>query len=77
MKCDNRQNVFDSVFTLKCDLLLIVTFVIIGCIVYGVKKTERDSTLSWSYGLALFASLLTLIAGIISVVQLKSAGVRL
>jgi len=55
----------------------VVTFVIIGCIIYGVKQTERDFTLSWSYALTLFASLLTLIAGIISIVQLKTAGVRL
>ena len=63
--------------TLKCVLLYVVTFVIVGCIIYGVKKTERDFTLSWSYGLTLFATLLTLVAGIISIVQLKSAGVRL
>jgi len=62
---------------LKCVLLSAVTFVIIGCIIYGVKKTEHDFTLSWSYGLTLFAALLTLIAGIISVVQLNTAGVRL
>lgn len=54
-----------------------VTFVIIGCIIYAVKITGHSYTLSWSYGLTLFATLLTLIAGIISVVQLKSAGVRL
>jgi len=65
------------VLNLKCILLSVVTFVIIGCIIYGVKQTERDFTLSWSYGLTLFASLLTLIAGIISLVQLKTAGVRL
>jgi len=52
-------------------------FVIIGCTIYGVKQTRHNLTLSWSYGLTLFATLLTLIAGIISVVQLNSAGVRL
>ena len=64
-------------FILKYVVLSVVTFVVIGCIIYGVKKTEHDFTLSWSYALTLFASLLTLVAGIISLVQLKSAGVRL
>lgn len=54
-----------------------VTFVIIGCVIYGIKKIENDFTLSWSYGVTLFATLLTLIAGILAAVQLKSAGVRL
>jgi len=59
-------------------LLLAVLFVMIGCIVYGVAITRGGAaTLSWSYALALFASLLTLIAGIVSIVQLNSAGVRL
>jgi len=62
---------------MKYVLLSVVTFVIIGCIIYGVKKTEHEFTLSWSYALTLFATLLTIIAGIISLVQLHSAGVRL
>ena len=57
--------------------MFVVLFVIIGCIIYGVKKTEEDLTLSWSYAVTLFAALLTLVAGILSVVQLHSAGVRL
>jgi len=55
----------------------VVVFVIIGCVIYGVKQTELDLTLSWSYAVTLFAALLTLIAGVLSVVQLNSAGVRL
>jgi len=58
--------------------MLVVAFVIIGCIIYGVKMAGHgNATLSWSYALSLFAALLTLIAGILSIVQLHSAGVRL
>jgi len=57
--------------------MFVVVFVIIGCVIYGVKQTELDLTLSWSYAVTLFAALLTLIAGVLSVVQLNSAGVRL
>jgi len=54
-----------------------VVFVIIGCIIYGVKLTEQDMTLSWSYAVTLFAALLTIVAGVLSIIQLNSAGVRL
>lgn len=75
--CIHTVSKNSTIIALVCFCFLSAVFVIIGCIIYGVKLTEHDLTLSWSFAVTLFAALLTIIAGVLSIIQLYSAGVRL
>ncbi|KAK2167851.1 hypothetical protein LSH36_23g07027 [Paralvinella palmiformis] len=52
---------------------LSVVFMVIGFIIYGSK---RDG-LHWSFAVTVISSILCLVAGILSVVQMRQSGVRM
>jgi len=65
-------------FVLIKFVLFLALFMVIGFIVYAVEKLkEENMMLSWSYALSVISSIFCLAAGILSVVQLRSAGVRM
>lgn len=51
-----------------------VLVMVIGFIIWGVK-TDKDP--HWSFGVAVIGAAFTLIAGILSFVQLRQSGVHL
>ena len=53
-------------------VLFSVIFMVIGFIIYGVKLDD----LHWSYALSVIGCIFTFVAGILSFLQLRSAGVR-
>jgi uncharacterized membrane protein len=50
---------------------------VIGFVIYGVKMTDHNFTLSWSYAVTVLSSVLCLVAGTMSIVQMRSAGVHM
>jgi hypothetical protein len=62
-----------TILTLVIVCFLSCIFMIIGFIIYGVKRPG----LSWSYVCAVISSILTFVAGVLAVFQIRDAGVRL
>lgn len=56
--------------TVLCFITALV--LLIGIIIWGVKKPDN---LHWSFALTIISMLITLVAGVLSVVQMKKAGV--
>lgn len=54
-----------------------VIFTVVGYSLYAIKKAEKNHEVFWSFGVIVGSSFFCLIAAIVSVVQLKSSGVRL
>jgi len=48
-------------------------FMLIGFVIYGTKADD----LSWSFIVTVIASILCLLAGILSILQMRSSGVRM
>lgn len=52
-------------------------FTVAGFVFYAVQKTLHEAEVFWSFGLVVSSSFFCLVAAIVSLVQLKSSGVRL
>jgi hypothetical protein len=74
--CVHTVSKNSTIIALVCVCFLAAVFMIIGFIIYAVEITNDGNNLSWSFALCVLSSVLCLIAGIISVVQLRSSGVR-
>jgi hypothetical protein len=74
--CIHTVSKNSTIIALVCVCFIAVLFMLIGFIIYAVEKLQDGYYLSWSYAVAVLSSLLCLIAGILSIVQLRSAGVR-
>jgi len=76
--CVHTVSKNSTIIALVCFCFLAVVFMLIGFIIYGVEKSRyRNVTLSWSYAISVISSVLCLVAGIVSIVQLKSSGVHM
>jgi uncharacterized membrane protein len=74
--CVHTVSKNSTIIALVCVCFIAVLFMLIGFIIYAVEKLSDHYTLSWSYAVAILSSILCLIAGVLSIVQLRSAGVR-
>lgn len=74
--CVHTVSKNSTIIALVCVCFIAAIFMIIGFIIYAVEKTKLDFTLSWSFAISIISSILCIVAGIVSVVQLRSAGVR-
>lgn len=57
--------------------LFSVLFMMVGFVVYGIKMSDDEYNLSWSYAVTVLSSVLCLVAGTLSIVQMRSAGVHM
>jgi len=74
--CIHTVSKNSTIIALVCVCFITVIFMLIGFIIYAVEQINDNYILSWSFALSIFSSLLCVVAGILSVVQMRSAGVR-
>jgi ABC-type Na+ efflux pump permease subunit len=75
--CVHTVSKNSTIIALVCFCFLAVLFMLIGFIIYAIHMTENKYTLSWSYAVTVLSSVLCLIAGTMSIVQMRSAGVHM
>jgi heme/copper-type cytochrome/quinol oxidase subunit 4 len=74
--CVHTVSKNSTIIALVCVCFISAIFMIVGFIIFAVEKLRLEETLSWSFAITVLSSILCVIAGIISVIQLKSAGVK-
>jgi uncharacterized membrane protein YqjE len=75
--CVHTVSKNSTIIALVCFCFLAVLFMVIGFLIYGLKIVDEGYTLSWSFALTVVSSVLCLIAGIVSIIQLRNSGVHL
>lgn len=75
--CVHTVSKNSTIIALVCFCFLAVIFMVIGFAIYGVEMDKKGFNLSWSYALSIVSAVLCLIAGIVSIVQLRSSGVHM
>jgi uncharacterized membrane protein len=77
--CVHTVSKNSTIIALVCFCFLAVVFMVIGFAIYGVEMSKHTTgmTLSWSFAITVVSSALCLVAGIISIVQLRSSGVHM
>jgi len=50
---------------------------LIGFIIYGVEKSKEEYHMFWSFAVAVLASVLCFVAGIVSIIQMRKSGVKM
>lgn len=72
----NRASKNVTITCLAFISIISVIFILVGVIVMGSRK-DADATLSWSYGVTVAAAIFTLLAGILTILQIRRSNVRL
>jgi amino acid transporter len=76
--CVHTVSKNSTIIALVSFCFLSVVFQVIGFAIYGAEISKtRAYDLSWSFAIAVVSSALCLIAGVVSVVQLRSSGVHM
>jgi len=73
----NRASKNISLVSLSVLSFLSGVLILVSVIVYGVESRGEKVRLSWSYYVSLVSSILCLLAGVLSVVQIRRSNVRL
>lgn len=70
----NRASKNVTITSLAFVCFVTVVFVVIGVTVYGIHARYR---LSWSFGVTIASAVLTFVAGILTILQLRRSNVRI
>lgn len=72
----NRTSKNVTLASLAFITFVTVVFIVIGVTVLGIRKQEA-AQLSWSFAVTVVAAILTLLAGILTILQIRRSNVRL
>lgn len=72
----NRTSKNVTLASLAFITFVTVVFIVVGVTVLGIRKHEA-AQLSWSFAVTVVAAILTLLAGILTILQIRRSNVRL